>query len=394
LKILILTPDIYTRGGIARYTWTLASALGDLIGPENVHVLAFLNTENSQEGPKAFRVLGAIADRPTATAKMKFAAKAVAKARKKYDLVICAHVALAPIAAAIRLLYGTPFWVACHGIEVWGRLPLVERLALQRADRVAPISRFTAQMVTRVNGVSPKMISILHNAISDEFARLLARLEEPSPTASCGGHQKTIFSVGMLSKALSYKGFDTMIRVLPRVLEAVPDVRYVIAGDGDNRQDLQKLAFEFGVGNHVEFKGEVPNDELAALYHACDVFVLPSRTREEKGSWQGEGFGRVYVEAALAGKPVVGSRDGGAAEAVLDGQTGILVDPASEAEVVAALISLLGNPGLAARMGREGRRWAQENFTQTALRRQLGQMLTNLPGAPRESASLCAESSE
>src|SRR5215469_7992430 len=115
MKILILATDIYTRGGIARYTSTLASVLGQLIGPENVHVLALLDKPGAKETPKDFRILKAVAERPTAIAKLRFAGNALEVARSRYDLIICAHLALAPIAAATRVAYGCRYWILCYG---------------------------------------------------------------------------------------------------------------------------------------------------------------------------------------------------------------------------------------------------------------------------------------
>jgi len=112
------------------------------------------------------------------------------------------------------------------------------------------------------------------------------------------------------------------------------------------------------------------------LYRSCDVFALPSRTVPPNGTgWQGEGFGRVYVEAALAGKPVVGSTGGGAAEAVLHEKTGLLVHPESIAEVAGGLIKILGDAELAGRMGQEGQRWARRHFTVPALAASLDALL-------------------
>ena len=102
---------------------------------------------------------------------------------------------------------------------------------------------------------------------------------------------------------------------------------------------------------------------------------MPSRAAKADGQWYGEGFGRVYVEAALAAKPVVGSTGGGAAEAVLHEKTGVLVDPASASQVSDALSRLLMNPRLAARMGCEGRCWARENFSGASLRSKLTKVL-------------------
>lgn len=376
MKVLILTPDIYTRGGIARYTATLASALGELIGPENVHVQPLLGAGGSGESSPKYRVLDPITSRLTAASKLRFAAKALALGRRKYDLTICTHIGLSPVAGLARLLFRTPYWVSCHGIESWKPLPIAEREALRHAHTVIPISRFTAQKIVETNGVSEKKIRILYNAVPDEFASLSARGNGEPPGTN--GHKKCLLSVGMLSKGFSYKGFDTVIRALPKILEITPNLRYVIVGEGNDKERLKKLAVETGVSKYVEFTGEISDLELAARYQDCDVFVLPSRVRQSNGNWEGEGFGRVYVEAALAGKPVVGSRDGGAAEAVLHGKTGLLVDPSSVTEVADALLTLLHDPGLAARMGSEGQHWARENFTASALRRRLGEMLRGI----------------
>jgi phosphatidylinositol alpha-1,6-mannosyltransferase len=180
----------------------------------------------------------------------------------------------------------------------------------------------------------------------------------------------------MVNRYHSYKGFDKIIQALPKVRQEVPNVRYIIVGGGDNKENLRKLASRHGVSECVEFDGEVSDEFLAACYRACDVFALPSQVRQINGRWQGEGFGRVYAEAALAGKPVVGSRDGGAAEAVLHGTTGLLVDPESITELSSALVTLLKNPELAAQMGSSARRWATANFTGQAVRSRLAELLS------------------
>jgi glycosyltransferase involved in cell wall biosynthesis len=376
MRILILATDIYTRGGIAQYTWTLASALGEFIGPQNVHVLALLGKPGTKETPKNFRILDTITEHLTPSAKIRFAVAALSHARHKYELVICTHVALAPIAAVMHLVFGFRYWVVCHGVEAWRRLPPLERLALKGADLVLPVSSFTAAMLSKVNGIPRAKMRVLYNAISDEFASVLATPNGVGGTSRGGnGDWKVVLSVGMLSKDLAYKGFDVVIRALPRVLEAVPNLRYVIVGEGDNKENLKSLAAEMGVQDKVDFTGELSDAELAACYRACDVFVLPSRTAQRNGHWEGEGFGRVYVEAALASKPVVGSHSGGAAEAVLHGKTGLLVDPISVEAVADAVVTLLTRPELAAKMGDEGRHWTSQSFTQEIMRRTITELL-------------------
>lgn len=377
MRVLILTPDIYTRGGIARYTATLASALADLVGSENVHVLPLLRTVGATESVPAYRIFNPITRRLSTASKFRFAFRTLGLGLRKYDLAISTHIGLSPVAAVMRLLFRTPFWVSCHGREAWGRFPRDVRWALKWASLILPVSRFTADTISKVNGIPQNRMHVLYNAIPDELAgRLTAANGRDGHAAGSEQREKLILSVGTVSRVSAYKGYDTVIRALPEVLRAIPNARYVVAGEGDDIGRLKRLALKAGVGDRVEFKGGVSDAELAECYRACDVFALPSRTAPTNGKgWHGEGFGRVYVEAALAGKPVVGSTGGGAAEAVLHEQTGLLVEPESVPEVAGGLIKVLGDAELAGRMGREGRRWALENFTIDGQKRRLTELL-------------------
>ena len=302
--------------------------------------------------------------------------KALALARNEYDLIVCSHLSLALVAAAIRFVYRTPFWVVCHGSEAWGPLSLLKRAALRQADLLLPVSRFTAEKLSEVHRIPQRKMSILHNAIPDDFERLVAPPSRSAgPDAVVRNKECLLLSVGSLARAHAYKGFDTVIHALPEALKLVPNIRYVIVGEGDDRPRLEKLTAEHQLENHVTFAGSVSDAQLAEYYRSCDVFVLPSKATARNGSWEGEGFGRVYVEAALAGKPVVGSLGGGAAEAVVHGKTGLLVEPSSAAQTASAIIQLLENPTVATEMGVAGRNWAIQNFTEEALRRSLGGLL-------------------
>src|SRR6266576_3305067 len=148
MRALILATDIYTRGGIARYTQTFASVLAELLGPENVEVLAMLAYGDPSDLHPLYRVLGPVSDRLTVMAKIRFALKALALARHRYDLIVCSHLRLAPVAATIRLLYRTPFWVVCHGTEVWGPLSFLNQVAMKQSRLLLPISRFTAKKLS------------------------------------------------------------------------------------------------------------------------------------------------------------------------------------------------------------------------------------------------------
>jgi phosphatidylinositol alpha-1,6-mannosyltransferase len=371
LRILILATDIFTRGGIARYTVALATVLGSLAGADNVDVLPLLGDRELEFVPKGYQILPATTERLSLYPKVRHAARA-ARALGSYDIVFCTHLSQSTIAAFGKLFARTPYVVVCHGIEAWRRQSFAIQSALKKAELVLAVSRFTAQKVCEVNGVRQDRVRVLHNVISDDLAAMLScdRMPMASEAPARG---KLLLSTGSLTGA--YKGVDVVLTALPTILAAVPGTRYVVVGNGQFRATAEAMAAEAGLSQNVNFTGEVSDQDLAGYYRASDVFVLPSRMEQEGGHWTGEGFGRVYTEAALAGKPVVGSRDGGAAEAVIDGKTGILVNPRSPEEVADAVIRLLTDPDLAHAMGREGRAWANQHFMVANMRVSLAEIL-------------------
>jgi phosphatidylinositol alpha-1,6-mannosyltransferase len=161
-----------------------------------------------------------------------------------------------------------------------------------------------------------------------------------------------------VSRLVERKGHDMVIRALPAILDAAPDTIYLVVGGGPRAGFLRELAEETGVAASVVFCGAVPDGELAAYYTASDVFVMPSR--EVDGDV--EGFGITFMEAAACGKPSVGGRTGGVAEAIVDGETGLLVDPTSTDDIARAAISLLADADLASRMGTAGKRRVVTDF--------------------------------
>jgi phosphatidylinositol alpha-1,6-mannosyltransferase len=165
---------------------------------------------------------------------------------------------------------------------------------------------------------------------------------------------RVLLTVGRL---VERKGHDVVIRALRRVSEAIGPVRYLIAGSGSEERRLRALAADLGCADEVIFIGHVSDEDLPPLYAACDVFVMPSRALQERDGI--EGFGIVFLEAGASGKPVIGGRSGGITDAVLDGTTGVLVNPQDVEEIAEALIRLLRDREDAARMGEEGRRRAE-----------------------------------
>ncbi len=152
-------------------------------------------------------------------------------------------------------------------------------------------------------------------------------------------------------------------------------LQYWIAGDGPQRAALGRLARNLGVEHAVSFLGDVSHNassgvipNLPELYRQATIFVLPTRVDRETGP---EGFGIVYLEASASGLPVVAARSGGAAEAMIENETGLLVPPDDPPALTKAILRLLNDSGMRDRMGRAGRRWVESEMNWDRAGRQM-----------------------
>jgi phosphatidylinositol alpha-1,6-mannosyltransferase len=187
-----------------------------------------------------------------------------------------------------------------------------------------------------------------------------------------------------LSRLVPRKGFDVLLQAVRRAREELEHLHLVIAGDGRDRSRLEQLAAALAVP--TTFLGPVADDALPALYGCADVFAMVCRDR-----WLGleqEGFGIVFLEAAAAGVPSVAGRSGGSAEAVVDGETGLVVDePRSVDDVAEALLQLLEDPARRGRMGAAARARAEREFSYDRLagelQRAIGSTLVSVEAAAR-----------
>lgn len=175
--------------------------------------------------------------------------------------------------------------------------------------------------------------------------------------------RRVILTVGSLQQR---KGQDMLIRALPAVRAACPDVLYAMASDGPDRQALEQLVDQLGVRAAVQFLGVPAEGPLVSCYQQCDLFALPNR----QVGWDIEGFGIVLVEAQACGIPVLTGRSGGTAETIRPGVTGELVSCETPEPLAAALIALLNDPDRRRAMGAAGRQWIVERLDWTVLARQ------------------------
>jgi phosphatidyl-myo-inositol dimannoside synthase len=263
--------------------------------------------------------------------------------RSRPGIVLSGHAVTAPACAAVRKATGAATIQYVHGDEFRTR-PRLLRFAVRRADAVIAVSAH-AKAMTLDAGCEPERVHLIHPGVDAHPRQDGGRAERP-----------TVVTVARLSDR--YKGHDEMLRALPLIRARVPAVRWVVIGDGPLRRELEALADSQGVAGAVEFLGELPDEERDGWLDAGHVFAMPSRLPPEGVG--GEGFGIVYLEAGVHGLPVVAGAVGGALDAVLDGETGRLVDPTDHVALADAIAGLLLDPERATALGEAGARRARE----------------------------------
>jgi phosphatidyl-myo-inositol dimannoside synthase len=254
---------------------------------------------------------------------------------------------------------GTPSVVLAHGFDYWLSTVPVAHAVMKRmtapAARVAGCSQFISR---RVRTAVPRgvPVSVLHPGADVE------RFRPDLPTA--GIRERHGLGGGPLivcvSRLVPRKGQDVLIEAMRTIQRRVPEAGLLIVGSGPYESRLRILA-EHAPTRSVTFAGEVSEEDLPRYYAVGDVFAMPCRTR--LGGLEVEGWGNVFIEAAACGRPVVVGDSGGSREALVHGETGLLVDGADVGGVAEAVAALLEDPAYARRLGKAGRARVEREHT-------------------------------
>lgn len=361
----------FAPGGLQSMGRMIVRALADELGPDDVTVWSLRDGNDVMRGGLAAMLGRELHGRGGLAAsggyggrKSSFAA-ALLGHRRRFERFLFVHVGVGSVA---WLLPRGRHGLYLVGIEAWQPLRGGRRRCVERAAPLLSISRHTAERMRQVNPWAPEA-QVVHLGLEPDppWIRPLASAPDPG-----GDRPPTAVTVGRLSAADAYKGYDHVIASWPAVVQRVERARLLIVGDGDDRTRLEALARDLPgqAGRTISFLGRLDGDQLQATYAASDVFVLPST---------GEGFGLVHLEAMRAGLPCICSHDA-SAEIVVDGVTGCVVDPTPEA-VGIALGRLLADPDEAKRLGAAGRKRLQERFTYEAFRTRFVEAWLR-PGSP------------
>jgi phosphatidylinositol alpha-1,6-mannosyltransferase len=276
---------------------------------------------------------------------------------------------------------GLPYGVILHGAEIAvpSRLPIVGvglGPVLRGASIVVSAGGYPLREAERIAGGKLRnVIEIPPGVDNQRFAPRDGH--DPAAERRRLALPPEALIVVSVSRLVPRKGMDVLIRAAASLRVAHPDLLVVIAGAGRDSGRLRRLIDRTGAP--VRLLGRVSEEDKVALLQAGDVFTMVCRNRW--GGLEQEGFGIVFLEAAAAGLPQIAGDSGGAAEAVVDGETGFVVsDPADEREVAATLGRLLADEAMRRRMGAAARQRATNSFDYDALAPRLAEALAEVGG--------------
>ena len=347
-------------GGIAEHTHQMVRHLTEL-GQQITVLTPALPGGNEFDRTCGYRVIRFNKPSPTSESPVKGLGRFVAVAKMTKILFTTIHrvrpdylildqwdaLTAVGIILASRLM-GIPYFVFAHGYDFTDNRNWIflRKRTIRSATCVIPVSNYIRSFVL---ADEPHLdnIAVIHNGFDyreinsfrkRSYQGRFPRVEATFPT---GG--KSVLSV---SRLVRWKAIHQIIKAMPIIVSKVPDARYVVIGSGKYEPHLRQLAASVSAKDSITFLGPLTGDEKFECFDRCDVFALTSER---------EGFGIVYMEAMAFGKPVVGGSLGGASEAIIHEEDGLLVDPNNIKEIADAIIFFLKNPDEAYKFGENGR---------------------------------------
>jgi asparagine synthase (glutamine-hydrolysing) len=324
-RTLLLAPEIFSsEGGIPRIMQIYLKALCDLAGPDQAVRLLALNDSAVDSIDLRRCAPNGLEDWYVCSRNKSRFVRAVLRMSRGCDRLVCGHVGQLPVAwLARRLNPRLRYYLVAHGIEVWRKFNVAERVALRGAEKIFCVSEFTRRELLKNCPLPDGRAVVLHNALDPHF-----QIAAGVPLARC---PPVILIVTRLTYDDRYKGVQHVIEAMPAIRAAVPGATLRIVGRGDDLPRLRSLCKQLGVADVVVFLGFINDKRLAAELRSCRLFALPSKK---------EGFGLVFIEAMAHGRPCLGARAGGIPE-VITGDTGVLVDYGDVPGIAAAASAAL-----------------------------------------------------
>lgn len=259
-----------------------------------------------------------------------------------------------------KKFFKVPYCLYLYGgeVEKYKRVKVAHpfiRLILRNAQKIIVNSRYTNDEFVKF-GISSEKLVVINPGVDTQ--RFIPTPKVPEIEKKYGLKDKKVLLT--VARLVERKGQDMAIKSLPRVIDKVPNLVYLIVGEGTQEAKLKGLVKKLCLEPYVNFVGYVPDNDLPKYYNSCDVFIMSNR--ETKGTEIIEGFGISFIEANACGKPVIGGRSGGVEDAIIDRMTGILVDPLNTKDIANAILMLLNDEDYAKKLGDSGRLRVSKDF--------------------------------
>lgn len=279
----------------------------------------------------------------------------------KPEIIVCGK-ALFEGRAALKIWkkYQIPFVVMTYGMEInsWLKTEKTKKDLLSVCEQAASVFVINEEIKNeldsrlRGNGVAPEVVA-------SKFVKMYPGVDEFYSQGTEVRVQGTGRTIVSLCRLVHRKGIDVVINAINEIKKTIPNIKYIIIGDGPEKTALEQQVKKLDLQNNVEFLGKVSREKIREVFRLADLFVLTPRN--EEGNM--EGFGIVYLEAALAGLCAVGSISGGVPEAVLDEKTGFLARENDTNDTAAKIIKVLQDDRLRKELASQAQHRAREEFS-------------------------------
>lgn len=330
MKVLLLTSDAYgANGGIALYNRDIVESLAAMTEVTEIVVVVRQMPQLPVGVPEKARLVT-----ESVGGKVRFIKAAWHVTREKYGMVICGHINLLPLAVMLNQFIRAPLVLMVYGIDVWQTPYRMAQHWLKAVDAVWSISAITTERMNQWARLPSNHFVQLPNAIHLDRYAMAPRRQDLQAFHGLEG-ARVIMTLARLPAKERYKGVDEVLEVMPALLEDIPNLKYLIAGDGDDRARLMQKAKTLGLSDRVVFAGMINEVDKADYFRLADVFVMPGR---------GEGFGFVFLEALACGVPAVGSQMDGSREALRGGDLGELANPNDLETIRVCILKSLSKP--------------------------------------------------
>ena len=333
-KVLFLYLKAFSfTGGIEKFNRNFLKALHELSvdGCMRAEAYSMYDTEPDRRyfPQKRFRGFGG--------KRLWFVWHAITEAQQ-YDTVVLGHINLAIMGIIMQLINPhLRLILIAHGLEVWQPQKGIKKKLLTNVAQIYCVSHFTRGELMRHHSFLTFQQCVVFPNTLDAYFTLPPVIEKPADLVVQYGITDTtriILTVTRLQSFEKYKGYDTVIRLIPGLLQTHPHTLYYIIGkaDASEQRRIEATIRELGLEEKVKLLGFVPDELLQAHYVLADVFIMPSHK---------EGFGIVFIEAMACGLPVIAGNKDGSRDALLNGKLGTLVDPDDPDAILQALQAAL-----------------------------------------------------